>query len=246
MPLVLLSLLLVNQARSTVEQDASEVVIWGGGETPEDAAGWMDEWKSLVDQVTIPLRLRDSYPRIAQSSEMPGLRPGFHIVILGVCRPGQLTRILPIVKALNAGAYARKLTTPAPESCPAAPGDARVSRTLTPKVRGTLPLTVTRLTWTDESLIHSELIGIIRDSKGRLVDSRVSSFEQTPSRDGPDETGGCDGSMEPHAASIRFQECEATEDLCHGLRVTHQWTSYADRILDEKIRQESFARLHCD
>ncbi len=51
-------------------------LVWGGGKDAEAAAGWRARW----DREKVLLS------GAVASDTVPGLNPGFHIVLLGVCR----------------------------------------------------------------------------------------------------------------------------------------------------------------
>ena len=63
-------------------------------------------------------------PVLVESARVPGLKPGFQVVIVGRCQEGELAAALPLVKAFEPGAYARAVGPDLPPevsalSCPA-------------------------------------------------------------------------------------------------------------------------------
>ncbi|OGQ91470.1 MAG: hypothetical protein A2289_18360 [Deltaproteobacteria bacterium RIFOXYA12_FULL_58_15] len=77
----------------------------------------MKRWRTIAD--TIGVRLQDGYPSIVNSDDWRGLKPGFHVVVLGICDSVGATRLLGRLKRDNPGVYARE--TPAlgrPLACP--------------------------------------------------------------------------------------------------------------------------------
>lgn len=76
---------------------------------------WNTEKKVLAGLVA----LGPGYPKIVRSDGFPGLKPGFHVVALGVCAPGELEKPLRALQGLRREVYAREVTLPAAEAtCP--------------------------------------------------------------------------------------------------------------------------------
>lgn len=105
----------------TVLAHASEprAIVWGGGPTPEDGATWLARWQQESPDYADLITLAPGWPKLVESGSMPGMKPGFHVVVLGVCLAGDEQPALALLKALHAGTYVRELDGPAPASgCP--------------------------------------------------------------------------------------------------------------------------------
>lgn len=94
---------------------ADRILIAGGGKTPVDAQAAL---LSLV--VPVALKLPASAPRIVKSDDIPGLNPGFHIVVVGQCKDdARANAALDVLRVFNPGAYAKDAKTSAPDTeCP--------------------------------------------------------------------------------------------------------------------------------
>lgn len=70
-----------------------------------------------LEQRALPVELAPGYPQVADSAALPGLNPGFSIVVVGACaEKAQADAALELVRAVAPGAYLRHATTN--ESCP--------------------------------------------------------------------------------------------------------------------------------
>ena len=100
------------------------------GKARQDAAvARMVTWKDV-------LTVGKSAPLLKASAEIPGLKPGFHVVLLGVCGAPDLSAGLALAKAMDPGAYSRELAQPVPTdvaalSCPTAAPDVVLGEVLT-------------------------------------------------------------------------------------------------------------------
>jgi hypothetical protein len=113
-PLLLLALL----AAPAFAAEPLHALIFAGGATEADAKAALAAFKAkLENQLDNVVKLAPGEPRIVESAKLPGLKPGFHIVTLGLCKtPGPA---LAAIKALYPGAYTKPLTGEAgPERCP--------------------------------------------------------------------------------------------------------------------------------
>lgn len=110
------------------------VIIWGGGKTAAEGERALAEvqqppWQQLI-------AAEAGYPRLEESSKVPGLKPGFFVVTLGACATQELAqqradalrkriaqrggRQVPYVREVKDArppACPRILDAPAPESC---------------------------------------------------------------------------------------------------------------------------------
>jgi hypothetical protein len=94
-------------------------LIGGGGVTQEDAQRWIDQKKTSVGLHDI-FRFSKDFPRVVKSEEYPGLKPGLFIALLAICSAHDKDALLPLMKTVDAGIYAREVKVPDGNmSCPA-------------------------------------------------------------------------------------------------------------------------------
>lgn len=97
-----------------------QLIIWGGGKDTAEAEAalgrWQERAKNKVWDGT--LKVAEGYPRIVQSDTVPGLKPGFVVVVLGACEPAVGPKVLETLKAFEPAAYARDVTWAEPLACP--------------------------------------------------------------------------------------------------------------------------------
>lgn len=107
----------------------SRAIVWGGGPTPEDGAAWMARWRQESPDYADLLTLAPGWPQLVESRTVPGLKPGFHVVLLGICPAGDEGPALSLLKAIHPGAYARDVAAdPPPDACPSPREGAAVLR----------------------------------------------------------------------------------------------------------------------
>jgi hypothetical protein len=142
---------------ASVQASAAEVqfVIWGGGTSVDEARSSLTSFETRLntwkgrdgvgsEKDGDVFRFAPTFPRIIESSTAPGLNPGFHIVVLGVCADveGAAVRAL---KSIAPSVYFRKGEWTGDVGCPSLgwPGEKAVvvSRTLKDKA-SRLTLTV--------------------------------------------------------------------------------------------------------
>lgn len=112
---------------ATLAADPLHAIIFAGGATEADAQAALASYKGKLE-LYLPdvVKLPPGEPRIVQSSQLPGLKPGFHIVTFGLCKSPE--PVLAAIKAFYPGAYSRPLTGDAgPERCPALAEDVTVA-----------------------------------------------------------------------------------------------------------------------
>lgn len=73
--------------------------------------------RDALAQHVFPVGLASGYPEVFDSSTIPGLKPGFQVVVVGACATkGDADARLELVRAVAPGAYLREVT--AAEACP--------------------------------------------------------------------------------------------------------------------------------
>jgi hypothetical protein len=236
---VTLSLLLLASApdAGTAPPPTHEVVaiIWGGGKdaaaAKESLRRWEEEKKLLGDALTLPA----GFPKLVSSASVPGLNPGFEIVLLGYCGRDEATAARRFLKALYPFVYEKPVQVEAP-TCPKWSGEHQeyvVEAPTTLKAKGaTLTLAVAALKSDADQPIGVALTTrrvrvVARDNTHKLLD--VFEVDDTQSGTGM-RSVGCDTSVavkksavvlertctQPAGAACNFDPGEKT-------RVTVRW-----------------------
>jgi hypothetical protein len=112
LPFIALGLLLAIGVSSLAHAAQREVLIWGGGKTPREAAALQAKLTAPPGQLPSRMKLAPGFPTTLESRTLSGLKPGFHIVLLGFCSKAEVGPVLAELKSLNPGAYARTVTVP--------------------------------------------------------------------------------------------------------------------------------------
>jgi hypothetical protein len=99
-----------------------KVIIWGGGASAAEAEKELAAWKSENEVLSGLVALAPGFPRVIESKTVPGLKPGFHVVLLGACTGSALDRPLHALQGLRKGVYARPGALPAAGACPTLQG----------------------------------------------------------------------------------------------------------------------------
>jgi hypothetical protein len=104
-------------APRTKPQGNPWVVILGSKPQPTEALALLESMKEKKPLEW--LTPAEGFPKVIASAALPGLAPGLHVLVLGVCGSRETAlaaraRVLPMVP----DAYVRQLTGPAPLACP--------------------------------------------------------------------------------------------------------------------------------
>lgn len=89
------------------EEVEARVLIWGGGRTPEEGRKALERFEAERDGLEAILTFGEGYPRVIASDTLPGLNPGFHVVILGACKPEEAEEVLETLQSFKQGVYTR-------------------------------------------------------------------------------------------------------------------------------------------
>ncbi|RKH13987.1 hypothetical protein D7V97_04400 [Corallococcus sp. CA053C] len=102
------------------EPRPAQLLIWGGGKDTAEAEAALGRWQERAKKKEWEgtLKVAEGYPRILQSAAVPGLKPGFVVVVLGACEPTAGPKVLETLKAFEPAAYARDVTWAEPLACP--------------------------------------------------------------------------------------------------------------------------------
>ena len=96
----------------------SNAIIWKGSNDPAAARELFDAWPKDEAIWSRRVKLAEGYPRLVKSDDVPGLKPGFHVVLLGICNAEQVRPRTRTLKDLYPMTYWRPLTAAQPDACP--------------------------------------------------------------------------------------------------------------------------------
>jgi ankyrin repeat protein len=114
-----LAVLVAHAGEKATDLDSGmDVIIWGGGKRPAEAQKWLEGWKAEAADYREWVKLAEGYPSVVESATVAGLKPGFHVALLGVCSPAQTRHALGVLKAFYPGVYARRVTATLKPACP--------------------------------------------------------------------------------------------------------------------------------
>jgi hypothetical protein len=167
---MLASTLLVALALSAAPAAAPsvQVLIWGGGDTEPEARVWLERWKAEGPMLKDYLQLAEGFPKVVESKDLAGLKPGFFIVVLGFCPETEAKPVLGLLKALYAGAYARATTAQLPLGCPKPINRAEVVDTQSVSSKAaTLQVSVVAV---DPKAPRGMVLATLRKKTGELLD----------------------------------------------------------------------------
>ncbi len=229
----------VRRLAQALQTEQRAVLVVGGGTTPEAAQASLASFDAVKPLITRFFVLPAGFPRIVKSDDVPGLKPGFHVVLLAAAPEWELQTFFPIVNAVRPGSAVRQVTwTPDSGPAPLALTDAFDRHTsLSRKVKKST-LSMTALWRGGEAQIAATLI----DATGALVTTA----------EGTADFGRCDGAcaglrFEPEgsgfAASAQgeFPACTSPD-----VKETTARVVLSGDTLDVKVRQKLLSKGQCD
>jgi hypothetical protein len=92
-------------------------IIWGGGKDAAAAQEALRRWEAEKKLLGGALTFTDGFPKRVASASVPGLNPGFEIVLLGFCGGADAASARRFLKALYPFVYERPVKVDAP-ACP--------------------------------------------------------------------------------------------------------------------------------
>lgn len=106
-----------------LQTEPLEVLIMGGGAQPADAEAALARARAEAEVLEAIAPLASGFPVVRRSDELEGLRPGFHVVLLGFCPKQDVAARLDLLRPLFPGTYSRpvKVALDGP-ACPQALG----------------------------------------------------------------------------------------------------------------------------
>jgi len=114
------------------------LLVWGGGRTSAEAEAFLEAYEARAGDWSRVLELGAGYPRIIDGAELPGLRPGYHFVALGVCEAREGKALEKVFKALEPLSYSRRVLwdESEPLACPSLLPDWSFGRSARTRVTG--------------------------------------------------------------------------------------------------------------
>jgi hypothetical protein len=222
-PLLVLSTAPIPETPAPRPADEVVALVWGGGKDAAGAQEWRRRWDDEQKQVDASVSLAEGFPKVVSSASVPGLNPGFEIVLLGICRRDEGEPIRRFLKALYPFLYEKPVMVEA-TACPAwSDGRARkVEPASIVKVRGaTLTVVEAPLAEEPDSPGTTQLVRVVaRDDKSRLLGAyKVDDDWNSP------QNNGCETSVE-----VR------TTDAVLERTCTRSVGAYCNRYPGEKTR----------
>ena len=99
---------------------ATQILILTGGKTEAEAEKRLENLSTLVSEMGDVVAFPPDFPAVVKSDQYEGLKPGFFIVVAGVCDDKALKPALETLKVLVPGTYAKPITwkKPGDPPCP--------------------------------------------------------------------------------------------------------------------------------
>lgn len=104
--------------------DVPQHLVFSGGTTRADGDAALASWNRLASLVGPHVRLAAGFPKVVESASLPGLKPGFFIVVLGQC---DSLEAFNVIKAIYPAAYTRPVTGAPTLACPTLTSDDSIS-----------------------------------------------------------------------------------------------------------------------
>lgn len=93
-------------------------LIWGGGATPEAGQAAKAEYEKNAPELNSLLELSPGFPKVMESAAVKGMKPGFHVAVLGFCSEREAMELaLSVAKSVEPKVYVRAVDVSS-ASCP--------------------------------------------------------------------------------------------------------------------------------
>ncbi len=102
----------------TPASETRTLLVWGGGQSRAEAEKVAADYEVRAKLWKGLLRLADGYPRILESASVPGLNPGFYVVVLGVCEAKAGAELAGTFDLFEPRTYPREVTWAEPGALP--------------------------------------------------------------------------------------------------------------------------------
>ncbi len=216
-----------------------QLVIWyGSGKSREAAEASLRGLEKARPALKVAATLPAGYPKIAESKDYVGLKPGYWIVVLGVCDtlPDGLVETF---QAIHPHAYARQVTGSLQTACPSlvqklSASDAKVRKKKLILYAATTESESTEASGSgsdaDDDLSNSIFVLLRDDSTGEVLD--IVSLDGTWRRNlgrrdisGEKISEGCQAMIEAKdGALVVLGKCDSDSDKCDSdNRIVGSW-----------------------
>ncbi|PTL81249.1 hypothetical protein [Vitiosangium sp. GDMCC 1.1324] len=163
---LLCGLLMLLPPMAASAETTAWALIGGGGATQEEAQRWIDQKKASVGLHDM-FHFAKDFPRVVKSEEYPGLKPGFFIALLAICSAHDKDVLLPLMKTVDAGVYAREVkVSDGNMSCPE---EAAPVAELVVAPGSTIRAYKFRAPFVGLDLEHARVV--LEDASGKVVDA---------------------------------------------------------------------------
>jgi hypothetical protein len=258
--LLALSLLLLAAAPDagspavTPSADGPVAIIWGGGKdnaaAQESLARWEAEKRLLGDLVTF----EGGFPKIVRSDTVPGLTPGFEVVLMGFCPGDEAKNLRAYIKALYPFTYEKPVNA-GKWACFLSKGLGQIPEvTLRRTVKGEgITVSIVMLALPEEPPIEElsmkgtpmRWVSVVaRDAAGALLG--VYSLQDDRYYFGGDHGVGCDTTLKSARkdAIVLERLCSGSSGACRGdpgekKRVTLRWSGKAFIAEEKQLKKWS-------
>jgi hypothetical protein len=205
----LCGLLLLLPPLTVSAESTAWALIGGGGANQEDAQRWIDQKKASMGLHDM-FRFSRDFPKVVKSDDYPGLKPGLFIALLAICSTHDKEVLLPLMKTVDAGVYAREVKVPdGHTSCPqeAAP-EAEFVTAEGRKIRAYK----FRAPFVGVSLEHARVV--LEDASGKVLDAwsppkgALDLGEESPLErfNKTDLATGCGYEFKPAEGKLRIEQ----------------------------------------
>jgi hypothetical protein len=213
----------------------ARAIIWGGGTSPEAQAAELNAWQQVAAAAKDLLVLPAGYPKLVRSEAVPGLKPGFHLVLLGLCAEADAQTPFFVLKGVRESVYSRAVTVEA-LACPALRPEWKPDE-LEPVKAAAGALKALRVTKSDAEWRF--FVGLV-DAKGELLDFASET------------SVGCviESSLDDERADATAVTAKTTcvVPACTTPDETRQWLSWSvsGKRIVRRVTKREFSKGECD
>ena len=160
-----------------------DVLIASGSATEADARRSAQAWtEAILPKLKSSARISPGFPKVILSDQLPGLKPGFQLVVLGFCPVERTKGAVDTLRGWQEGLYARHVTSKATEpSCPSFLKQGSVTQTVAVTLPDRKKLRAVKLSAAPLSPgapSASSVIVTLVDAEGRALDSHELEAEE--------------------------------------------------------------------
>ena len=171
---------------------APQAIVFAGGVSEADGDRALASLQKLEPFFSKIVTWAQGQPRRIETSTLPGLKPGFHVVTLGIC--ADPSDVLPTLKAIYPGTYVKPLEGKPAEQCPRLKTDGVAA--LEKTVKGINAFEVTTDDEDRGRALHRSTLGFV------LVEKKTGEVLDTAQLDGADADQSGEG-----PAGTEYVEC---------------------------------------